>query len=92
MDWPTLLAILTVVIGLYTAVTTRRNTAGEIFKAAMDAAKDALEIRERDQEEAQKHIADLVKYNKYLHIWIKLNCSCPTRPISFDEFTKTSQK
>lgn len=96
MDWPTFLALLTVMVGLYTAVTTRQHATGEIFKAALDAAKEALEIRDRDIDKlnlettkAQKRIDDLVQYTSYLSAWVRANYPGTTQPLSIDEYLKS---
>lgn len=94
MDWPILVALITVATGLYTAYNTRQHTTSEIFTAAMEAAKAALEIRDQDIErlsrEIERSVAKinlLVQYTEYISKWIRDNVA-KDRPLSYDEFSK----
>ncbi len=88
MDWPTLIAIITVVVGLYTAISTRQKAAGEVFLAAMEAAKEAIDMRDRDAEKAQTRMQNLVQYSEYLLAWARLHCRGEERPLDYDEYMR----
>lgn len=94
MDWSAITALITVLVGLYTAITTRQHASTEIFKAAMEAAKEALEIRDKDitrlqvdAKNSQQRIDFLVQYTAYLSAWVRANASNPNaQPLSYDEY------
>lgn len=96
IDWPTIVAIATVGIGLFTALSTRQHSSSEVFTAAMEVAKEALAIRDKDIEKLQADIAksiqridSLVQYTAYLSAWIRANYSGIEHPMSFDEYIQT---
>lgn len=96
IDWPTIIAILTVGVGLYSAISTRQKNSSEVFSAAMDVAKEALVMRDKDIDKlqsemsaAQIRIDNLVQYTAYLSAWVRLHYSGSEQPMSYDEYLKS---
>ncbi len=96
IDWPTIIAILTVSIGLYTAISTRQRNTSEVFQAAMDVAKEALIIRDADIDKLKQESASstqridyLVQYTEYLSAWVRLHYIGSEHPMTYDEYVKS---
>ena len=96
IDWPTIIAIATVGIGLFTAISTRQHSSSEVFTAAMEVAKEALAMRDKDIDKLQadiqrsvQRIDFLVQYTAYLSAWIRTNYQGVTQPLSYDEYIHT---
>lgn len=96
IDWPTLIAILTVGIGLYTAISTRQKNAGDVFNAAMEVAKEALAMRDKDIERltqesksSMQKIEYLVQYTAYLSAWVRLHYVGSEHPMTYDDYVKS---
>lgn len=99
IDWPTIVAIATVGMGLFTAISTRHKASTEVFNAAMDVAKEALAMRDKDIDRLQaesaksiQRIDSLVQYTAYLSAWIRTNYSGAIQPMSFDEYIRTTNQ
>jgi hypothetical protein len=96
IDWPTIVAITTVGIGLYTAITTRQKNASDVFQVAMDVAKEALAMRDKDIDRlilestnSMQRIDYLVQYTEYLSSWVRLHYVGSEHPMTYDDYVRT---